>query len=601
MQGLININGRQRIILVSNMPEKEVINGRSYEIETLSKNHPNTVFFTEERINAGENIGNNIWKGGVNFTRVHGVDPEACSVTIGDELITLLFNKETGLISLVTGTRINKINFIGFLNYKDNDFVDNAENDVNDEIYSEMFTGTNMTFMSPVNKVALYLQFEPLNPNGYDLSSDPSRNTIAVPKVIIKSEGDYIAFSDNVTELLPYHEDINILRRYAEVNGNSLFIDNRLPVYKYTVNIVNYSGTNPISRDLKISPLALKENDVIDLYAFNQALNENNNSVIIRETPSRTFSISPIKYNLAIHTTQVFLSDTEDLSHHIDLRTNQAQTINLEYRVNNDDQSGQNIKARTNLNSIISYKFFAANKDVTDTVLSNTEYVTVKKNENGKLSIEFKQGFSMSPNGFDALTIKAIPNSFDGTYNYAKYIGPNSDNKFTTTISNYKSFNLIFDENENIIYAGVNPFYLNASYLNLNNAVTEANIENLIFHNDNISTFTCNNYEDLCAIVNNTSNNTIMKYQLQGFEQVTSPQYRNLYIILPTSWTDKIFITEDSGNELNTVSGSEAIYLKASTEIKQIGKYSIIKTDGYIVNPDKVLLLPVTKWKEVTI
>ena len=608
MQGLININGRQRIVLVSNMPESENVNGKQYSIDTISANHPNAIFFTEKKEYNGENIGNNIWMGGVNFTRVHGVDPNACSISIGDELITLIFDPKTGLISLKSGSKISTIHLIGFLNYKDNDTVDNS---MNDEIWRKMLIGEKMIFASPVNKVALYFQFTPLAPNGSTLPSDPSQNTISVPDVKIESTGKFVLYPDrNYVEYMPNDPEIGIIRSYIQANRTEVYIDNRLPVYKYTFNIIN-TGVSKTD-DLNITPLTLKSLDSVRLSAFGQS-SDGGTSVIKRdETSPNKFYIEPIDYLLAIHSTNVVYRGSSETSYRVNLKENSERTVELEYTVNNNDESGKNILNRDDIDSIIEYRFFVGNNNVTSQVLSN-EFVEVIENENenenenekGKLKIKFKVGFTRS-SGFSALTVKAIPTSFNN--NYTKYLLPISEStnpyseeyKFNSSISNYKSFNLIFEENDNTIYAGVNPSYINNSYINLDNSsLTEQNIENLLFNNFN--TLTCGNYEDMCETINNTSSEN--NYVPQGFDQVSESGYRNLFIVLPQEWASNIFITEllEGDNKIEASNGDTEVYLKASTITTQVGKYSIIKTIGSIVDPNNVRILPTSKWKEITI
>ena len=611
MQGLININGRQRIILVSNMPEYENADGKQYSIDTLSVNHPNTIFFTERNEYHGENIGNNIWMGGVNFTRVHGVDPNASSISIGDELITLICDPKTGLLSLKVGTKISLVQFIGFLNYKDNNSVDDSINTMNDEIYGHMVLAEKMIFASPVNKVALYFQFTPLASNGSTLPVDPSKNTISVPNVKIESIDRFALYSDgNYVEYMPNDPEIEIIKSYIQANGKDVYIDYRLPVYKYTFNVID-TGLSQ-NDDLNITPVTLRESDIVPLSAFGLSSDDGETSVIKRdETLPNKFSIGPIDYYVAIYSTNVVYMGTQETSYHVDLKTQSESTVELEYTVNNNDESGKNILKRSDIDNIINYRFFSGNDDVTSQVLNNTDFVEVISNTNGKLKIKFKAGFTRSSNGFDALTVKAIPASFNKSYNYTNYLAPASESnpwsnyRFNSTVSNYKSFNLIFDEHENVIYAGVNPFRISVSYINLDDAsrLSEQNIENLLFNNNNFKTFTCGNYEDMCTIINNTSSATDNKYVPQGFDQVVSSEYRNLYIVLPTTWANNIFVTElqETDKRIEASNGDTVVYLKDTVTITQVGKYSVIKTIGSIVYPNNVLVLPTTKWTEITI
>ena len=605
MQGLININGRQRIVLVSNMPESENVNGRQYSIDTISANHPNAIFFTENNEYHGENVGNNIWMGGVNFTRVHGVDPDACSISIGDELITLIFDPKTGLISLKAGSKISLIHFIGFLNYKDNDSVDVSP--MNDEIYRKMLNGEKMIFASPVNKVALYFQFTPLAPNGSTLPSDPSQNTISVPDVRIESTGRFVLYPDrNYVEYMPNDPEIGTIKSYIDRNGKPAYIDDRLPIYKYTFNVID-TGISK-NDDLNITPLTLKNTDSIPLSAFGLS-SDGGTSVIKRdETSPNKFYIESIDYLLAIHSTNVVYRGSSETSYRVDLKNNSEKTIELEYIVNNNDESGNNILNRSDIDYIIEYRFFVGNDDVTSEVLSN-EFVEVMNNENGKLKIKFKAGFTRS-SGFDALEVKAIPTSFNN--NYTKYLLPVSEStnpysaeyKFSASISNYKSFNLIFEENNNTIYVGVNPFYIDSSYINLESSLlSEQSIENLLLNNSNFETFTCGNYEDMCEIINNTSSDTENKYVPQGFDQVSESEHKNLFIVLPQGWSSYIFVTEvfEGDNRIVASNGDTEVYLKSSTITTQVGKYSIIKTTGSIVDPNNVRILPTSEWQEITI
>lgn len=616
MQGLININSRQRVILISNMPEKEVKGNVTYNIKTLSEAHPNGVFFTEQYNQKGVNCGNNIWKGGVNFTRVHGVDPEKCSVIINDELITLNFDSETGLISLVTGTNINAIKFIGFLNYKDNNNVDNVQNNLNNEIYGALYNRLNqrkLIFASPVNKIALYFQLEPKPKNNRGLSDSFEENEISIPNVIFTSTGEYIEYEDAYTFLRPDDNELDLLKLYASNNGITDLVNTNLPVYKYTLHIVK-SGfdANGAINDLVGYPRALKEMDDPKLYCFNSEVTASSQSVIkkINNDAKREFVCTPIDYNLAIASTQVYYhnSNTQSTSAIVDLKSNSQVTYNISYNVNRNDQSGQFIKSLNNLTggngNLLRIRFFDQNNnDVTTRVLGNSSYVTYVF-DNDSLQITFKQGFSGSANGYQLLQLRAIPTSFEN--NATKYIGVDGNYDYPTTlINNFLPLTLEFKENDNKVYAGVYPYYLQngAGGINLNveSNLTEQNIETLLFGNDNIQSFSCGTSEEMCDIINHVASASGVRYTLQGFDSIGNDiTHRNLYIVLPTSWVDRVYITEKH-EQWQTTTGSTTIYEKASTTIYQIGKYSLIKTDGYVIDPNNVLLLPASQWKEITV
>lgn len=615
MQGLININSRQRIILVSNMPESEVVNGVTYNIKTLSEAHSNAVFFTEKQIHKGENIGNNIWKGGVNFTRVHGVDPEQCSVTIGDELITLNFDPETGLISLITGTNIETVRFLGLMNFINDDEIDT--NNLNPNIYSSLYSvgQGKVIFASPTNKVAIYLQLEPKKKNNQtELPGSYSENTVTLPNVIFNSVGGYIDENKSdarVSMLSPDSNEIQLLEARARQNNISNLVNRLLPVYRYELNIVKSTTVNGVTDDLIAYPRACKETDKPKLECFNTPVETLSQTVVrhvlgTSNTWTREFKFTPVNYNLAMYHTQAYIDDANKATTlNVDLIRNNNVTVKVGYDINKNDLSGQYLKeVNTSGNgSLIDIKIYDSHgSDITSAILNNTQYV-VFNNSNGEYQLTFKQGFTNSQNGYSVIYIRAIPKTFTGSE--ANFIGANNNFKYSASLSNFKALTLEFRENENKVYAGVNPYFMGNSYINLNDTanLTEQNIEEYLFNNDNIQSFTCGATDEMCNILNNSGNTSDIRYTLQGFDTVTANNYRNLFIVLPKDWASRMFITEirEDDQLATTNSSTVTVYLKATTTIKEVGKYAIVKTDGYVVDPAKVLILPASQWHEITV
>ena len=613
MQGLIDINSRQRVILVANMPEQEIVNGITYNVKNLSTAHPNAIFFTDEYLSNSENIGNNIWKGGVNYTRVHGINPEQSTVTIGEELISLNFDPITGLISLVSGTNISDINFIGFINYISITELDLNISTKNNEIYSKLYNENKLIFASPINKIALYFQFTPVTKNNKELSDSYEDNEISIPNLIFTSNNKYFSYVDKYSMISPNSYESTFLEEYANKNGITNLINDSLPIYKYDIDIINFSSTSSgISKDLVGYLKALKEDSKPNLFYFGKP---ESNKIIERSTTNRSFTLSPINYNLAIYSSKVYLNSNESTNYIVDLINKNSENISISYVLNNNDQSGQILKSLSNINNLVEYRIYDSNdKDITDNVL-NSSYVSYSNISNiNSFNIKFTSGFSVFNSEYSVIKIRLIPKTFDKTNNLAKFLGVNNTYEYSCNIiSNFLPLTLTFKENENKIYAGVNPYYLDTTgtynYLNLDNIsqLSENNINTKIFNNDNISTFLCNTPEDMCAILNNESTDIDIKYTLQGFDKISDINKKNLYIILPNSWKDRIYISEKrqgtnkNGQINSSTSIGTSIYFKASTTIIEVGNYAIIKTDGYIDDYTNVYILPASQYKEITI
>ena len=171
-----NVENRQRIIFISDAVESE-------NLKKLSKQYPNVVFFTntpdtKQQFVIGQyNERFNIIKGGKKYINVQGINPERQSVLVGDKLLMLTYDSETGLIGLSIGTNINTVRILGIVPInKDgisdqNDYARGGyyDNNTYESFSLHDFDGVYKYLVSSnVNKFALYLAIQPNSEGDFD-------------------------------------------------------------------------------------------------------------------------------------------------------------------------------------------------------------------------------------------------------------------------------------------------------------------------------------------------------------------------------------------------------------------------------------------------
>ena len=123
MANNFNMSDYQKIIFANNINETNfddlIVNGQTINsIQQLSKAYPFVVFFTN--CNNDDNTYKNtlpdegvrnIWINGIRATKFVGVDPNS-SVAIGDRIIKLQFDYNTGLLSIVDANKLESIKLI---------------------------------------------------------------------------------------------------------------------------------------------------------------------------------------------------------------------------------------------------------------------------------------------------------------------------------------------------------------------------------------------------------------------------------------------------------------------------------------------------------
>jgi len=173
-----NVENRQRIIFISDAVESE-------NLKTLSKQYPNVVFFTntpdtKQQFVIGQyNERFNIIKGGKKYINVQGINPERQSVLVGDKLLMLTYDSETGLIGLSIGTNINTVRILGIVPINKDDIADKSnyarggyyDNNTYKQFSLHNFDGVYKYLVSSnVNKFALYLAIQPNSEGDYNNS-----------------------------------------------------------------------------------------------------------------------------------------------------------------------------------------------------------------------------------------------------------------------------------------------------------------------------------------------------------------------------------------------------------------------------------------------
>ena len=123
MNNLNNISEYQKIIFVNGLDESspELLNNEELAggLSTLSKNYPFVVFITKNSsISTNEFPITNMWFDGTRLTRFIGIDKKHNCISIGDHVLQLKFDYESGLLGIFDENTLENLRLINY-NYID--------------------------------------------------------------------------------------------------------------------------------------------------------------------------------------------------------------------------------------------------------------------------------------------------------------------------------------------------------------------------------------------------------------------------------------------------------------------------------------------------
>ena len=214
---LVNMSEYQKIIFVNNIDEYTGIR----ENLLTDPNYNFAVFFTNSKTyennekivnyawdrSFGDNIIN-MWYRGQRLNRFIGVDDNSCKINVGGHELKLVFNYNTGLISIIDVNQIRSIGF-GGITYID---INGATNNLNEGIVDAIN-----------NKFYLNVIFDINNIKQTNINEETNINEI-------NKELDFIFDSKN-----PNVRPIGEPEKISVVSNDN---DNIIAVYRYTYKII---------------------------------------------------------------------------------------------------------------------------------------------------------------------------------------------------------------------------------------------------------------------------------------------------------------------------------------------------------------------------
>lgn len=367
MTNNFNMSDYQKIIFANNINETNfddlIVNGQNINsIQQLSKAYPFVVFFTNcnnddntyKNVLPDEGV-RNIWIDGIRATKFVGTDPNS-SVAIGDHIIKLQFDYNTGLLSIVDANKLESIKLIA-CTYKG---YDNATVTLNDMV------STTPQLVAPKDNVFdLIFRFKvrdggdiniiskALNISCMDTNANDYFEVIEAP--IIKEFTGYTNTSSEAcvfykckikynTETLDNNfKNYNAISQYDNTINDQFRLSLRLSPERYIVLFNNNEKVN--DKSVKVLQANTENNFSIRIYPPSESLNESNAHIGVPFYPFTKSNFVTINLNV-ISDNRNCAAIIDDNNNKVTEITKKVEYYDVPFKIWTENENGGKITIR---------------------------------------------------------------------------------------------------------------------------------------------------------------------------------------------------------------------------------------------------------------